>query len=159
MQNWSPSTRASLLDQLSQLLLRGDSTADLVAQLCCPLLPELLDRCARHPRHRKRLCLVLGRLAARFPAAAHFAEAFLKDQGCLPALLEGMPGEGHCEAPAAKRPRVETPLDVVGCCLQLLSAWPQQLRSRWDWSSLLPLLQHSSAPVRWSVLQAFPDWQ
>ncbi|CAN8018551.1 unnamed protein product [Ixodes persulcatus] len=151
--NWSPSTRASLLDQLSQLLLRGDSTADLVAQLCCPLLPELLDRCARHPRHRKRLCLVLGRLAARFPAAAHFTEAYLKDRGCLPALLEGMPGEGHCEAPAAKRPRVETPFDVVCCCLQLLSAWPQQLRSRWDWSPLLPLLQHSSAPVRWYASQ------
>lgn len=149
-ESWSPSARSALLDELSRTLLRRDATV-LVAQLCSPLLLELLSRCTRDPRHDPQLYVALGRLVARFPSTTRFTEALL-EKGCLPAVLLG---DSNDEAPpAAKRSRGEAPLDLVRCCWQLLSCLPQDLRRRWDWSSMLPLLQHQSASVRWYAAQS-----
>lgn len=154
--DWSPSARASLLGRLASLLHQR-SCMDLVAQLCLPLLTELLACLEQRPSQQAHQCLTLGQLVARYPTAALFADACL-EQCELPRLLlsEGRPGEdGGGDAPPAKRPRGGglPPLHGVRCCWQLLRERPSHLARWWDWSPVLRFLQHSSPAVSWYTVQ------
>lgn len=159
LQDWSPSARASLLGRLASLLHQRSCT-DLVAQLCLPLLTELLAYSDQRPYQRgAHQCLTLGQLVARYPTAALFVDVCL-EQSDLPRLLgEAQPGEEGAggEPPPAKRPRggggAPPPLHAVRCCWQLLRERPGHLARRWDWSPVLRFLRHSSPAVAWYAVQ------
>uniref|UniRef100_A0A224YTK3 Midasin n=1 Tax=Rhipicephalus zambeziensis TaxID=60191 RepID=A0A224YTK3_9ACAR len=148
-EDWSPSSRAALLDRLASLLHQRSCT-DLVAQLCLPLLTELLARSILRSYDKEQFCVALGRLVSRYPTAALFVDAYLEQECNLPRLLKASELEVEGDAPPAKRPRTASvPLNVVRCIWQLLCQQPGQLARRWDWTPLLPFLKHSSTPVRW----------
>ncbi|XP_075750975.1 midasin [Rhipicephalus microplus] len=148
-EDWSPSSRAALLDRLASLLHQRSCT-DLVAQLCLPLLTELLARSTLRSYDKEQFCVALGRLVSRYPTAALFVDAYLEQECNLPRLLKESELEVEGDAPPAKRPRTASvPLNMVRCIWQLLRQQPGQLARRWDWTPLLPFLKHSSTPVRW----------
>ncbi|XP_037520220.1 midasin [Rhipicephalus sanguineus] len=148
-EDWSPSSRAALLDRLASLLHQRSCT-DLVAQLCLPLLTELLARSILRSYDKEQFCVALGRLISRYPTAALFVDAYLEQQCNLPRLLRESELEVEGGAPPAKRPRTTSvPLNVVRCIWQLLCQQPSHLARRWDWTPLLPFLKHSSTLVRW----------
>lgn len=152
-EDWSPSSRAALLDRLASLLHQRSCT-DLVAQLCLPLLTELLARSIRHSHNKEQFCVALGRLVSRYPTAALFVDWYLEQECDLPTLLRESQLGGEGDAPPAKRPRTASvPLNVVRCCWQLLCQQPGYLARRWDWTPVLPFLKHSSASVRWYAVQ------
>ncbi|KAH8020586.1 hypothetical protein HPB51_002535 [Rhipicephalus microplus] len=132
-------------------LLHQRSCTDLVAQLCLPLLTELLARSTLRSYDKEQFCVALGRLVSRYPSAALFVDGYLEQECNLPRLLKESELEVEGDAPPAKRPRTASvPLNMVRCIWQLLRQQPGQLARRWDWTPLLPFLKHSSTPVRWT---------
>ncbi|XP_065288386.1 midasin isoform X3 [Dermacentor albipictus] len=152
-EDWSLSSRTALLDRLASLLHQRSCT-DLVAQLCLPLLTELLARSILRSHNKEQFCVALGRLVLRYPSAALFVDTYLEQECDLPTLLRESQLGGEGSAPPAKKPRTASvPLNVVRCCWQLLSKQPGYLARRWDWTPVLHFLKHSSASVRWYAVQ------
>ncbi|KAH9381513.1 hypothetical protein HPB48_005512 [Haemaphysalis longicornis] len=161
--DWSPSARASLLGRLASLLHQRSCT-DLVAQLCLPLLTELLACSEQWTSQRAHQCLTLGQLVARYPTAALFVDACLEQCDPAPGCCwsEGRPGEdGGGDAPPAKRPRGGglPPLHGVRCCWQLLRERPSHLARRYTVQCLTLLLSLDEPGQRALLRQLLPPEQ